>query len=256
MNKIGIVVVATNSYFVLGIRFVKKFQYYYTGTYSIKFFFFSDVDPGPYLPEEIDVEYHQTHHTNWLDATNSKFLNIISLDPTDCDYLYYFDADTNIYNYFDENWFIGDMVGGEHFGNRDWLKNGAGFDKNPNSKAYVPPDTTLTKIYYYGAFFGGKSHNIFNFCRLLREWQLEDKKIPYEPGVNDESYINAYFHYNPPKTVSCEDFSFAISDKGGIGGTRNPNLDVDEIKNQLLKEPNKLHEISTGKISIISNFRN
>ena len=36
-------------------------------------------------------------------------------------------------------------------------------------------------------------------AEILLQWQLEDKKINYEPGVNDESYINAYFHYNPPK---------------------------------------------------------
>ena len=28
-----------------------------------------------------------------------------------------------------KNGFLGDLVGGEHFGNKGWLANGAGFDK-------------------------------------------------------------------------------------------------------------------------------
>lgn len=51
--------------------------------------------------------------------------------------------------------------------------------------------------------------------------------------VNDESYINAYFHYNPPMTVPSDKFMFDISDKGGIGETRNTNLDVERYKKML-----------------------
>ena len=36
----------------------------------------------------------------------------------DEEYLYYFDADTSINKDFTEEWFIGDLVGGEHYCNR------------------------------------------------------------------------------------------------------------------------------------------
>jgi len=248
MSKIGIVILATNAYFVLGVRFIKKFMHHYKGESEIKFYFFSDEDPLPYLTNDIDVQYIQEFHKSWVDGTNSKFKNIISLENCDSDYLYYFDADTNVSRDFTADWFLGNLVGGEHYGNRGWLANGVGFDKNPRSKAYVSKDTTLPCIYYYGAFFGGKKEKVIDFCKTLREWQIEDKKINYEPSVNDESYINAYFHYNPPKLVKTEDFSFDISDKGGIGETRKTNLDIKDIKSKLLGFKNDLIDIKGGTV--------
>jgi len=248
MSNIGIVIIATNAYFVLGIRFIKKFMYHYKGDKHITFHFFSDTDPVPYLQDGLDVRFYLESHTNWVEGTNSKFRNIIGLESSDSDYLYYFDADTNISRGFTEEWFLGDLVGGEHYGNRSFLSNGKGFDRFPLSKAYVPEDSPLSYTYHYGAFFGGRKDRVIEFCKTLREWQLEDKKIPYEPGVNDESYINAYFHFNPPQTVPCEKFAFDISDKGGIGETRIVGLNVTDIKNILLENKNNLINIAGGKV--------
>jgi hypothetical protein len=251
MPKIGIVILATNAYFVLGVRFIKKFMHHYKGEAFIKFYFFSDEDPHLYLPDNINVEYISAKHDNWVDATNDKFKSIIDLTNCDSDYLYYFDADTSVSRNFTEEWFLGDLVGGEHFGNKGWLANGAGFDKNPISKAYVPADTKLPCTYHYGAFFGGKKNRVIEFCKTLREWQIEDKKIPYEPGVNDESYINAYFHFNPPITVPCEKFMFDISHKGGIGETRNTKLNISHLKNNMLLYKNNTYDIKGGEICLV-----
>jgi hypothetical protein len=251
MSKVGIVILATNSYFVLGVRFIKKFMHHYKGKSPVKFYFFSDEDPKPFLQNNIDVEYHEVKHTSWVDATNDKFRSIIGLADCDSDYLYYFDADTSVSRDFTEEWFLGDLVGGEHYGNRSWLKDGAGFDKNPISKAYVPADTNLSCTYHYGAFFGGKKNIVIDFCKTLREWQIEDKKIPYEPGVNDESYINAYFHYNPPMTVPCEKFGFDISHKGGIGETRDTKLNINDLLIKMLFHKNDVYDISNGQVVVI-----
>lgn len=251
MSKIGIVILATNAYFVLGVRFIKKFMHHYKGDSKITFYFFSDEDPKDYISDSIDVKYTHTQHKNWVEGTNAKFLSIISLENCDSDYLYYFDADTNVSKDFTEQWFLGDLVGGEHYGNRSWLKNGAGFDRFEKSKAYVPLDSPLPYTYHYGAFFGGKKDRVIEFCKTLREWQIEDKKIPYEPGVNDESYINAYFHYNPPTTVPCEKFMFDISDKGGIGETRNTKLDIAYLKEEMLLHKNNTYNINGGNLCLI-----
>jgi hypothetical protein len=250
-KKIGIVILATNAYFVLGVRFIKKFMHHYKGDCEIKFYFFSDEDPAAYISDDTKVEYHPAQHNSWVDATNDKFRNIIDLADCDSDYLYYFDADTSVSRDFTEEWFIGDLVGGEHYGNKSWLANGAGFDRFEKSKAYVPLDSPLPYTYHYGAFFGGKKDRVVDFCKTLREWQIEDKKIPYEPGVNDESYINAYFHFNPPTTVASEKFSFEISHKGGIGETRDIKLNVNNLKIQMLSHKNNVYDINNGKIIVI-----
>jgi hypothetical protein len=251
MSNIGIVLLATNSYFILGIRFIKKFMHHYKGDKHITFHFYSDTDPKPYLQEGVDVRFYPESHSNWVEGTNSKFKNVIVLENSDSDYLYYFDADTNVSKDFDEEWFLGDLVGGEHYGNRSFLSNGKGFDKFPQSKAYIPDNSLFPYTYHYGAFFGGKKDRVVEFCKTLREWQLEDKKIPYEPGVNDESYINAYFHYNPPYTVPCDKFVFDISDKGGIGETRNTSLNVDHHKKTLLDNKDRLFNIQNNEIILL-----
>lgn len=250
VKNIGIVILATNSYFVLGIRLVKRFMEYYKGNEHIKFYFFSDNNPIDYLPTNIDIEYIHTENTDWVDGTNLKFSSILSLENKfNSDYLFYFDADTNVSNDFTEEWFLGDMVGGQHYGDMGWMKDNKAFDRNPNSMAYVPVDTELKQMYFYGAFFGGTFENMISFCKTMREYQLKDKEINYEPGVNDESYINKYFHYNPPsKIVMCGDFKFDISDKGGIGETRRTDLNVDELKEELLANRDKNINISCGKI--------
>jgi hypothetical protein len=239
MNKIGIVILATNAYFVLGVRFIKNFTHHYKGKSDIKFYFFSDENPQPYLPDNINVEYIEQHHTSWVDGTNSKFINIISLENCDRDYIIYFDADTGISKDFTEDWFIGETVGLEHFGNNDWMKYGKGYDRNPISKAYIPYDTPLFEMYYHGCLFGGAKDKIIEVCKVLRQNQLEDKQIPYEPVVNDESYINQYYHYNPPThTVLLHNYMFNVSDKGGIENTRNVDLDIEKYKKILLKKNN------------------
>jgi hypothetical protein len=249
MKSIGIVILATNAYFILGIRFMKRFVHFYKGDCKITFYFFSDTNPKDYIPDSIDVRYFHTTNNSWVDGTNLKFKCILSIQKQiDSDYLFYFDADTNVEKEFTEEWFLGELVGGEHYDNNFRLKDNKPFDRNPKSKAYVPENTNLKQMYYYGAFFGGMKYRMFEFCALMYLNQLEDKKIPYEPAVNDESYINQYFHFNPPtKIVPCTEFKFLVSDKGGIGNTRE-YLDISEKKKQLLKLKNKLFNIQNNII--------
>jgi len=58
-NKtIGIVLLATNAYFILGLRFVKKFFHHYKGDKKLVFYFFSDENPKPYLPDSIHLNFY------------------------------------------------------------------------------------------------------------------------------------------------------------------------------------------------------
>ena len=135
-RNIGIVILATNAYFVLGLRFIKKFTHHYIGNSNIRFYFFSDREPFPYLNDYDSslVEYYNVSHGSWIEGVGSKFINILSLHEKDMDYFFYFDADTNIQKDFTENWFIGDLVGLEHFGNNGWMLDNKGFERNPISK--------------------------------------------------------------------------------------------------------------------------
>jgi hypothetical protein len=220
---ISIVIVATNSYFLLGLRFVKQWMFYYDSTIPYKIYFFSDKNIVDYIPTSLHnlVTWKSTSHKSWEDATNSKFDSIINhnqeMISDGNQYVYYFDADTTISKPFKPDWFHlkADLTGGEHYNNGNPKKP---FDRNPKSKAYIPEDTDRPQMYHYGAFFGGKIPKVVEMCKVLLEWQKEDKKIPYEPIWNDESYLNKYFHYNEHAVVLSKNFPFNISDKSGMEG--------------------------------------
>lgn len=255
-KRIGIVIIGTNSYILLSVRLIKKFQHHYKGDAEIIFCLFTDNYPMEYfsIKECESIRPITTKHSSWRDATNSKFDNILRLKDDDFDSIYYFDADTDIKKDFTEEWFDVEkgLVGGEHYGNKDFLSNGKGFDRNSIGNSYVPVDSELPYTYYYGAFFGGSKKELLNFCTLLSKWQKEDSEKGYEPPVNDESYINKYFHFNPPnKTVRSVDFNFVISDKGGIGETRNIKLDIEDLLRQARENKDKLYNISNGKLIVL-----
>lgn len=240
--KIGIVVLATNAYFAMGIRFIKKFLYFYEGSSEIVFYFFSDENPKEYLPNIFPIEYSHVRHASWQDGTNSKFKNIVSLQDKNIDYLYYFDADTNVVKYFNENWFLGDIVGGEHFMNKDMSIKP--YDNEPESACFVDPKSNLERIYYLGAFFGGKKEKVITMCRELMSLQAKNKTINHEPIWNDESYLNYYFCYNKPeKIVWYKNFQFLISNKGNLSNTRDVKMNISTLKNKMKNNKNKVYDI-------------
>lgn len=227
-------------------------MHHYKGDKTIIFYIFTDKDPEEYLPADIDYRYHYTTNRSWVDGTNLKFVSILKLENCEADYLFYFDADTNVDKDFTEEWFLGDSVAGQHYGDQTWMKEKKGFERNPRSKAYIPLNTPLPQVYTYGAFWGGTRKWVMNFCKTMLEWQKADKSWGYEPGTNDESFSNAYFHYNPPsKLVLCKDFKFLISDKGGIGETRKIDLDINELLNSLKINKYNHIDIRHGKVLIV-----
>ena len=251
--NIGITILATNAYFVLGLRFIRRFVHFYKGDSNITFYFFSDKNPKQYLPGvKVDIKYFHTTNKSWVDGTNLKFRSVLSIPTIESDYLFYFDADTNINTDFDDSWFIGDMVGGQHFDDQGRMKEFKAYDRNPRSKAFIPTDTELPQMYYLGAFFGGTTTNVIKFCRTMVSYQQEDKLVlNYEPAVNDESYINKEFHYNPPtKVVMFKDFKFSISDKGGLGNTRRMDMDTSGLEQLILSLQGGLFDIVNGKIVV------
>ncbi|MFN9303032.1 MAG: hypothetical protein ACK6DA_09710 [Candidatus Kapaibacterium sp.] len=223
---IGIMITATNNYFPLGLRFVHRYLRFSKQAEETLFFFFSEKDPSEYLKqhESTKVIWIKTEHSNWLEGVNNRFKNTIDfVFGKNIDYIYNIDSDTN----FDKSFElpkVNGIVAGEHFGNNSWMKDRKNYDRNPQSMSYVPENTQLPQMYYLGAFWGGEVSKVKEMCATLYFWQVQDKTINYEPGVNDESYLNKYLHYNPPNyTILYKDFPMMISCKGGIQNIRYNN---------------------------------
>lgn len=226
---IGVILFATNNYSPLGLRFIHKYLRYSKNADETIFYFFSDIDPSAYLKqhESTKVIWKKTHNNDWLEAVNNRFFEVLNLETdSDIEYIYHLDADTNINKIFEFPKIDG-IIAGEHFANNSWMKSNKNYDRNPASAAYIPLDTILEQMYYLGAFWGGSPNKVKEMCRILISWQLQDKMINYEPGVNDESYLNKYFHYNKPDyTILSKDFPLDISCKGGIANSRHFQKDL------------------------------
>jgi hypothetical protein len=229
MDMTGVIVFGTNNYSPLGLRFIHKYLRYAKDADQTLFYFFSDIDPSAYLKqhESTKVIWKKIYNNNWLEGVNNRFTEIANLNlDKNIEYIYHFDADTNISKNFSLPQING-IIANEHFGNTSWMANNKNFDRNPNSMAYVPLDTKLEQIYYHCAFWGGSPNKVKNMCRTLISWQQQDKMINYEPRVNDESYLNKYFHYNKPDyIILSKDFSLDVSCKGGIANSRHIEKDL------------------------------
>lgn len=251
---ISIVLLASNGYLPLGIRFIKKFLHYYHGNSKIQFYIFGNEDPYQYLSDEeskyVIPVYHKCRYCR--DGVYAKYENIMSLRNVLSNYIFYFDADTDIVSPFNEKWFIGDMCASEHFDNKIGMKDQKPYDRYPRSSCYISYDTKLDQQYYHAQFFGGKKQNILNFCTKIIGLIDRNKKMKHEPIWNDESYINFYFHKNPPtKMIEYKNFQFRVSDKGGLENLRNPKLDLTFLKKRMIKNRNNTYDLIDGRISNI-----
>jgi hypothetical protein len=252
--RIGLMVIATNAYLPLGIRLIKKFNHFYTGKASVHFYLATEDDPFRYLNCD-NVTHITRQHKTWAEGTDTKFKEIVGLANEQLDYVFALDADTNIDKPFDEEWFIGTRVGFEHFGNKTWMLKEKNYDRNPKSNAYVPHDTPLPQMYYMGMIFGGELGFAVDMCTTMMNWRDEDYRTGNPAAVQDESYVNKFFHVNPPdKVVLYDDFKWVVSDKGGIGadstmGIRNLSIDISKYKRQMARHKDELIEIANSKLT-------
>lgn len=227
--KLYIIILCTNKYYSLGVRLGNAITKYYNGVIPIVINFFADKNPIDDITESninVNYNYYNTIHKNWYEGANSKFKHILQVindneDEND-NYITLMDADTNINKFFNEQIFIHDLFGAEHFDNNTIMINNKPYDRNEQSKAYIPYNTSLNQVYFQGALFGGSFSKIKEMCTILIEWQEYNKNIlNYEPIWNDESYLNKYYHYNPPNYIILwKDYPFVVSDKDTIGDQR------------------------------------
>lgn len=248
--RIGIKVLATNGYFLLGCRFINRFYHLYEGNKDIVFYFFGDKPPFEHTPTGANIKYYYVQNNDWVEAVNTKYSNILKINDN-LDYLYFFDADTNISNKFDESWFIGDLVGGVHWLHINTDKKKLPFDRNPKSSCYIPMSDSADQLYYYGAFWGGKTSLVKNYCKTMITAQEKNKKINHEPPVNDDSYTNHYFWKNrPTKEIYPENFAFDISCKGGLYIERDPKACFPDHEHIFMINKEKLLNIQHNKVVV------
>jgi hypothetical protein len=234
-KKICLLIVATNVYFILGVRFINKWNKLYKGNNNIHFHFVSDQNPFEYLPNDINnVTYENVESVeDWTYNSMLRLYKTLELKDKDYDQIYWFDADTNIDYVFEDNW-VGDLVSYIHgYKMMVWMTT------NARSSSFIPFEKNLD--YYQACFWGGNKDIVIDACEkslLLYEY---DKAIDYVPSWADEKYLNKYFYFKrPSKSFKQGQLPFRVADKGrqGVisGIDHKPFYDIETSQYQLILE--------------------
>lgn len=204
--KIGLLNIATNRYLEFVDNLYNSAREYFLSKegHEISFFLFTN------KPEEVkrtDVKVIYQEHYPWPGMTLRRYEIFCKNSEilSEMDYLYYCDIDMLFEGYVGSE-IIGKSVGTIHPGFWNAPTHAMSYDRNPQSKAYVP--FTDGQRYYAGGFNGGTSENFLKMAQTIYQNIEEDKKIGYIAQWHDESHMNRYFIDNPPEVVLDPSYCF------------------------------------------------
>lgn len=248
MKKICIVLVATNYYFPLGLRFINRWSHLYNGEIETEFHFYSEKDPSEYIDSTLsNVLFHKMETTSWSEADVSRIYEIVKMDDHETDYIYVFDADTNIDFKFNDYLFKDGIVAYQHLYNDL-------FDTNKEAKNYF--EVTPSDIWYQTCLIGGSKKDMVAMCKAVVPWISIDQENGYTPQWIAERYFNRYLHENKPSYYikRGQPTPFYMSDKGDkskeiMGIDQLPFFDMPEGWYELLLENIKKNKLNLWNIS-------
>ena len=195
MNKIGLLIIATNKYTYFLSDLIESADKYFLQNQDVTYFIFTN--------KEIDIQSKRNiikiniEHKGWPWMTLGRYkiftenLNILS----NMDYLYYCDADMKFIDIVG-NEILSDLVGTQHCG---YYKVRGTPETNPKSLACVYSYEEMQ--YFAGGFNGGKSKEFLEMSKILSN----NIDIDYANGIiaiwHDESHMNRYFIDIPPTLI-------------------------------------------------------
>lgn len=255
-KTIRILIVATNSYFLLGIRFINRWHHLYKGKNQYIFHFVSDQDPKEYLADDIDnVIYTNINSKDWFSNNMSRISYFKEIANLDSDYVICVDADTNIEKPIFDNLFLYDSFFLQHIG-REFVQ-----IDNDKSVGYMNFINLRDEDFAQACFFGGTTTNVIKMCDYVIKCLELDKPLGNISNTIDEAYLTKYFYINKNYlSLKRENLPFFITDKGNerpapSGWFKAPfeDLSPQEYQNLLLEvknNKNNFFNIRNNKVVI------
>jgi len=199
MAKIGLLVIATGKYDQFIPPLYKSMKKYFMKNHEVTMFVFTDKE----MPKKEDLICFKYEHESWPSAALKKYNIICDFKDflIEMDYLYLCDADMLFVD------FIGDeilpdtetgLVATEHpgfYGGRRGT-----YENNPKSTSCVLKNEG--KIYFAGAFNGGKTNSFLEMSENIKNNVNVDLSNNIIALWHDESHINRYFIDNKPKVLN------------------------------------------------------
>jgi len=219
-KKYAIVMIATNNYFPLGIRFISRLKHFCNDLSNVDIHIAIDEDKSLDFFNDLSIFCHKQNTGDWDSGTLLKFDICKKIaEEYDYEYIVCIDADTNIYHNFNIDDIFATSFILKHINNLGVEGNSHHYESNINSIAYVSPEE-YQDIYYQACYFGGTKQNMLDMVNF----GIKLKNIDIENGVlatwADEGYLQKYFIKNPPDKIfdphDKNDFPFFVGDRGFI----------------------------------------
>jgi histo-blood group ABO system transferase len=208
MNKIGLLIIATNKYSEFLGPLIRSADEYFVTNADVTYYIFTNKN-NLNLKTNRRVKIVPVKHKAWPWMTLGRY-DIFSVNSyqLECeDYLYYCDADMR---------FTG-VVGDEILSNRVATQHPGYYgtrgtpETNPLSTACIYPDEKME--YFAGGFNGGTSFEYLKMSRTISENVEKD----YSNGIiaiwHDESHMNRYFIDNKPTKILNPSYCYAENAK-------------------------------------------
>jgi len=190
--KIGIIILATGQYDKFVEPLCTSIRQFFITNQEVVIFVLTDSNK-----KIKDVEQIRVKHDKWPYSTllryHKAFSVLNSLKHTD--YLFQLDADMRIVSRVDES-ILSDLVATQHPGFVGKEPDKLPHETNILSKAFVPMKNR--RMYYAGAFNGGKTEKFLEMAETISSNIDIDIKNNIMPIWHDESHLQAYLSKNSP----------------------------------------------------------
>ena len=193
MNKIAILIIATNQYRKLAQSLIDSIDEFYKTDNTKDIFLFSD--KNEFTSKNENIIFNEIKHEPWPYVTLKRFeyFSLVSKDLRDYDLVIYMDCDLQIVKNveFPHCELLGVTHPAKFYYPDFW-----DVDKNPNSKAYIPEPFDPHLVYHQGCLWGGSGEQIYKLITTLQNNTQIDLDNDVVAKWHDESHLNRYFFDN------------------------------------------------------------
>jgi len=196
--NIGVLIVATGKYERFVWNLVESLERDFLLGHIKNYFLFSE--RGEYEHEEIYVHNVPVSKYDWPYSTLLRYAMYVEHEQyyKDMDYVFAMDVDMLVVDTVGDE-ILGETVAVQHPGFYNKPVKEFTYEKNPQSKAYIPAD--IGKLYYAGGLVGGSAVMFSQIAKTVHLNIQLDEAAGIMAVWHDESHINHYFAYNPPKVI-------------------------------------------------------
>lgn len=194
INSLGIILIATGEYKNFISNVIKSININ-NKKYNIHFYIFTDTTQNE---KNDQVSYFYWASGKWPFPTLLRYHKICEIENNllSNEFLIYLDVDMIVNSSLPEL-IKNNIFAVRHPGYSSITR--APFEKNTNSKAYIPKN--MREVYVCGGVQGGDTTSYLKICKLIRSDIDFDLNNNYIPKWHDESYWNKYVNLSKNKQV-------------------------------------------------------